>query len=155
MEFLHARITQAVINTYAEVEMKTPSSRTEKMALLIHMIEFHGDDVEGVPPAYASVTGAILDRTSTSIRSLHAPEVIAAMWRFNSMGRYTLVLTEDWTLEHSPTILKFDPPILYAKDSMFLAINSVGNPSVKTMDCRVGYTLEKVSSEDFISALVE
>jgi len=155
MEFLRGRVTQAAINTYAETEIRTPASKTEKMAVLIHMIEFHGDDLEGTEGTYASVTGALLDRTSTAIRSINAPEVIAFFWRFMGLGRYQGTLTEHNEQESSPKAFYFDPPILYAKDSIWLAVNTAQCPSVKTIDCRVGYTLEKVSDTDFISALVE
>ncbi|MBA7550438.1 hypothetical protein ES705_43735 [subsurface metagenome] len=49
----------------------------------------------------------------------------------------------------------FDPPILYPKASLYVGFNTVGFTTVKKLAVRIGYTLEKVSREDFISALVE
>ncbi|MBA7703723.1 hypothetical protein ES703_112516 [subsurface metagenome] len=50
---------------------------------------------------------------------------------------------------------KFDPPILYPKALLYLGMNTIGATSTRFATVRIGYTLEKVSREDFISALVE
>ncbi|GAH36712.1 unnamed protein product, partial [marine sediment metagenome] len=49
----------------------------------------------------------------------------------------------------------FDPPLLYPKAFIYLGISSTGFTSALAAHFRIGYTLEKVSREDFISALVE
>ncbi|GAI04469.1 unnamed protein product, partial [marine sediment metagenome] len=49
----------------------------------------------------------------------------------------------------------FDPPILYPKANLYVALSTAGFASITNASFRIGYTLEKVSREDFISALVE
>ena len=152
MEYLHGKILQSAINVYEEVEIRTPSSKTEVLATLIHEVDFHVSGFE------AGATVADVDafqcrltkKPQTTNIFLDNPDLIAYYELWAILGT---VFNSFW--ENGARIWKFDPPILYPRDAMYLAVKTQGFAMVRAVYARVGYTLERVSSEDFIAALVE
>ncbi len=151
MEYLRAYPSQAVINTYVEVQMATPSSKTENMAMLIHSIEFHPLALVDVAPANLdAVMGQLTKVPKSTIYDINDPDVIAIYKAITVLNAVMNDVVEIGTQKQT-----FDPPILYPKASLYVGFNTVGLTTVKKLAVRIGYTLEKVSREDFISALVE
>jgi hypothetical protein len=151
MEFLRAIVTQTAINAYKEVQIPTPTSKTENMAMLIHSIELRPSVLVAAAPATEDFISTHLCKTTqTNVRTTADPDILAiyhAVTNLNAVFHDVLIRGEQKQT--------FDPPILYPKASLFLGMTTGGMASVKNVTVRVGYTLEKVSREDFISALVE
>jgi hypothetical protein len=124
----------------------TPTSKTEKMAMLIHQIHLFCPVAK---TAEGEVKVAVSDHelTLSSDVDLGEPGVITKMECF-----VLSTPTEVQSLEHR--IQYFSPPILYAKRQIWLTV-AVAGATGKRASATIGYTLEKVSQEDFISALVE
>ena len=151
MEFLRARALQAAINTYAETQIPTPTSKTENMAMLIHSIEIVPAMLHALAPANADMIEMHLAKTSqTDVLTLDDPDVLAYYHCMTVLDAVFGALAERGEQKQT-----FDPPILYPKANLYLGVSSVGMASVRFGEVRIGYTLEKVSREDFISALVE
>ncbi|MBA7551421.1 hypothetical protein ES705_43961 [subsurface metagenome] len=151
MEFLRAEVTMAIVDTYEEVQIPTPTSKTENLAMLIHSIELE-------PATYADSTPVSLDtlhlqltkRSKTEPVYLDDPDLLA---RFASTTILDTVANHILTTGHQKT--DFNPPILCTKTNLYLGLNTNGFTTICIARCRIGYTLEKVSREDYISALVE
>ncbi|MBA7551079.1 hypothetical protein ES705_43613 [subsurface metagenome] len=151
MEFLRAEVLQTVANTYAEIQIPTPTSKTENLAMLIHSIELE-------PSSWADPAPANLDnlhlqltkRSKTDEVYLDDPDLLAHVASFVTLNAviHAILLTG-----HQKT--DFDPPILCTKANLYFGINTVGFTGYHGARCRISYTLEKVSREDYISALVE
>ncbi len=151
MEFLRARVTQPTMNLYEELQMPTPTSKTENMAMLIHSVEFIPSTLTAVAPAANDFIYLHLSKASqTTIKTIEDPDTIAAYQVITVINATLLAITELGEKTH-----KFDPPILYPKSQLYVGLMTNGMAAAKYGDVRVGYTLEKVSREDFISALVE
>ena len=152
MEFLRAYLDMSAANAYTEMQIPTPSSKTETMAMLIHSIELVlGSLTDPTTPADGDQMQAHLaDSSQTQIRKIDNSDVLTHI-------RSTLVLNAVVNaIEIAGTeFMTFDPPILYPKANLYLAAFSTGFTSPGNVSLRIGYTLEKVSREDFISALVE
>ncbi|MBA7710455.1 hypothetical protein ES703_119398 [subsurface metagenome] len=152
MEFVCGQETLAVVNTPESFEIYLPTSKTELMAMLIHDVW-----IPVLMPGAPAATGetgatACITRNKNSAFGLQDPSVIAtAQWqRFWDAGPIVRMETE-W----SPSHYHFDPPVLVARDIIWLKVNSDNVDSVLlTAYYRIGYTLEKVSREAFIAALV-
>lgn len=148
MEFLNIRVNQAVANTWTTAPWATPSSKTEKMAMLIHKIIFEHTILDA--PAQDDHTLLILSTQALDQDyPISDPRIIAKMIKvfeaLTSGGAY-----EDQIFE-----MNFNPPILYPKASIHLGIDCSGQANPEDGFCKIGYTLEKVSDEAFIAALVE
>ncbi len=122
----------------------TPTSKTEKMAMLIHQIHLFCPIAK---VANGEVKIAVSERKleTTGDVDLGEPSVITKMECFQ-------LNTEVQSLEHR--IQYFNPPILYSKRKIWLTV-AVSIATNKKASCTIGYTLEKVTQEDFIAALVE
>ncbi|MBA7550795.1 hypothetical protein ES705_43318 [subsurface metagenome] len=151
MEFLRGKAQQTANNTYAETQIPTPTSKTENMAMLIHSVELVPSALAPITPANAAVMEAHLaKRTQAAVITLIDPDLIA---NYHVLTILNAVFNElAFRGEQKQT---FDPPLLYPHANLFLGISTSGFASTRFVECRIGYTLEKVSREDFISALVE
>jgi hypothetical protein len=151
MEFLRATISQSATNAYAQIQIPTPTSKTENMAMLIHSIELLPTNLVAAAPATTDhVRAHLASKSKTSVSTIVDPDVLAYYKAFTSLN----AVFND-TLFFGEQKQTFNPPILYPHANLFAAIQSMGFAAVITLTCRIGYTLEKVSREDFISALVE
>ena len=151
IEFLRASIAQTAANAYIETQLATPASKTESMAMLIHSVEFEFTDLVDTAPANADIISAHLSKTSkATIRTIVDPDIIALYLAKTSLNAVFNAIMEIGTQKQY-----FDPPILYPKSEMFFGFGTTGFTSVEGAQVRIGYTIEKVSREDFIDALVE
>ncbi|MBA7550262.1 hypothetical protein ES705_42772 [subsurface metagenome] len=152
MEFLRARVNMSAPNIYTELQMPTPTSKTELMAMLIHSIYIEPNRlVDATTPTTGDTVEIHLAECSkTACRKVYDPDILA--YFFSVTG-----LNAVWNnIEITGALMwKFDPPILYPKANLYLAMSTIGMTAIGGAVTRIGYTLEKVSREDFISALVE
>ena len=141
--------TETAPNTYSEVPMQVPVSKTENLAMLIHKVEFQIPLNLDVAVELDTVSLQLASNPQTTLLNLddsdllHLYRIIA---KFVTSGLFYL--------ESNHTYV-FDPPLLYAKSRMFFGIQCAGQTAAKEGFCRVGYTLEKVDSKTFINALVD
>ncbi|MBA7550220.1 hypothetical protein ES705_42730 [subsurface metagenome] len=151
MEYLRQEVKMTTINTFTEVAIATPTSKTENMAMLIHSIELQPViQVDGEPTELDSVALCVTKTHQTGPVKISDPDCIATF-----IARTKLAAVFNALIHIGSQETKFDPPILYPKSHLYLSIYSTGMALVSTGNFRIGYTLEKVSREDFISALVE
>jgi len=156
MEFLRNRVKQVSVNVHAEEEIPTPCSTTENMAMLIHWVFFHTDDPQSDEGSYGAITTYLARHSQSGGIAMQDPDCIAAYQQTIAIGRYEGTLSEYYEYYEDPQVLVFDPPVLYAKSVIYHGIGTVQQPgaALKTSDVAIGYTLEKVSKDDFIAALV-
>ena len=157
MEWLRNQIKQTTTNEYIEEEIPTPCSKTEKMAMLIHRIEWHTDDPKSAEGDYAALLVGLYSHSQESAVGLADPDCIDSYQQSIMVGRYEGTLSEYFEYYKDPQVKVFDPPILYAKSTIFHGLSTVQYPGASLGACsvRIGYTLEKVAAQDFIDALVE
>jgi len=161
LEFMGIKLTESAINTYTEKEAATPTSENENLVMLIHQIEMHVDHAD--TPAAAGTTDTtaqIVDRSMSSLKN-HADQELIALCqhsfrgalRETAAGVFTIVV--DCSLGERQRIVYYDPPLVYAKSKIYLGVKGSGNTVVKVASAKIGYTVERVSAEAFIKALVQ
>ncbi|MBA7551082.1 hypothetical protein ES705_43616 [subsurface metagenome] len=151
MEFLRAEVLMETPDVYAEVQIPTPTSKTENMAMLIHSIELEPSTfADPAPVTLDTLHVQLTKRSKTELVYLDDPDLLAHFAAFTILNAvFHAVLTTG----HQKT--DFNPPILCPKANLYFGIDTNGFTSIMGARCRISYTLEKVSREDFISALVE
>lgn len=156
IEWIKNSVKETTINTYAEEAIPTPVSKTEELAMLIHMIEWHTDDPQCTEGDYASVLTGLYSQSQSGAVGLQYPDTIDAYQQSIMLGRYQGTLSEYFEYYKDPQVKHFDPPILYAKSFIYHGVQGVQQPAgaLKTSVLRIGYTLEKVTKDAFIDALV-
>ncbi|MBA7550082.1 hypothetical protein ES705_42588 [subsurface metagenome] len=150
MEYIRGQLALSAANTFTEIVLQTPTSKTENMAMLIHSIEFEPSYQIDLTPAESSVNMQVTRSTQSAIIMLIDPDLIA-----KTRSRFHLNAVANWLTTSGERKQTFDPPLLYPRSQIYLGMSTVAFVSVISGACRIGYTLEKVSREDFISALVE
>lgn len=149
MEWMRLRAATITNDTYREQEWETPTSKTEKMAMLIHKIQFHIDDITGM--ANDDEIDVDLHDRAGQVEVLNYDDS-GLIEKMNYFLKLTTSGAEEVGMIRE---INYSPPILYAKKKMYSGINSAGMGALTGCDVRIGYTLEKVSQENFIAALVE
>ena len=155
MEFLRGKVIMTVAEAYTEKEIRTPVSKTEELAMLIHQIQVKMTAPPPVDAAIRETTMHIADRTSNVILELDDPSSLFWHVCFVNFGTVEGTLSEAMVYWVPEVIrVNYNPPILYARDSIYLAVDSNHTTALPQVTCQIGYTLERVSSADFIAALV-
>ena len=102
------------------------------------------------------MTTQLTKTSQTGAVGLDRDALIAKMMERVSAGGVQGSLSEYFrNIYENPAHWRFDPPVLVAKDTLFLGVVGTGNANAKSARIRIGYTLQKVSVEAFIAALVE
>lgn len=159
MEFIgaHNSVLGVVDATsaYAEVDMPLPTSGTETMALLLHQVQFFLAGPDPTLDAKESDDEVWLTKShhaSVPSQAASNPDVLAYYFRKLSKNQ---IAGTSWMWEDGTNIWTFDPAILIARDSCYFGFRVYQKAAIQvTSDIRLGYTLEKVSREAFIAALV-
>lgn len=156
MEFLRANVYQDAINTFAITELRCPVSRTELMAMLIHSIELRVDASEPdlTKTAQGHISCNLLTRifgTGAGISTPGVLELAVSEREIWTLGTEELISDHD----EIPLMHYYNPPILYPRDTMYLSVWSLYQLALHGADVKIGYTLEKVSQQAFIAALVD
>jgi len=160
MEFLRAYVKEETANTYTKEALQCPTSKTENMAMLIHMIEI----IPGLPDLVANqmtktTAGFRSDGTKTNVDGIEVPDIIWVRQRVRETKEFTIDANTYGSVlyveEPPEAIRQFDPPLLYSKQQIYCFVMGMNNTATKGMAGRIGYTVERISREDFIAALVE
>lgn len=146
MEFLGLHTYQSGVDADTTAMIQTPASKSEKLAMLIHMVEF---EFTTHPTLDQDHTLFLVDRNVGATKKyINDPEVVAMA---NLIEKFTTSGLGYTSRVHTTY---FNPPILYTRQTIGLQTGSSGSGVQNVGKCRVGYTLEKVSKEDYIDALV-
>lgn len=156
MEFMRGKVTNSAPNVYTEEVLSTPASKNEMMAMLIHMVILRTDSPDPIDATQTYVYAGLTRRSRDAFIEINDPDAIyTRIWTRNlgvvegTLSEYNLE-----TMGHEP-IVYFDPPILYAKDALYLSTLGANNTAVKSVYLQLGYTLERVTLEQFVAALTE
>ncbi len=156
MEFLRGRSAETTVDTLNETEIRTPVSRSEKLAMLVWQIQATLSEPDSEDGVRNTVDASLTEDTQTAIQLLSRDGTINAWQRALEFGRVQGTLSEFGMFVESVNLLQYyAPPFLYAKDAMFLQVQGTGNTGLKAVEVKVGYTLERVPDSLFIAALVE
>ncbi len=146
MEFLDLITELSAANTTTTKMIQTPTSKSEKLAMLIHRIDYEF-------PTHAKqdifIQASIVDydvaAESKSLIGDHVIDSAKMIFKFTTSGMAYKRMIE----EHH-----FDPPVLFTKQKVGLQGRSTGAAAALIVRARIGYTLEKVDKDDYIDALV-
>lgn len=147
MEFIREVVTETGANTETRKEISMPTSRMESLAVLIHSVslelnsiaDWSGDD---------SVEIALKDNDNNGA-TLNYDGVIS------SLKLQSDITTSGGGLSRMEKTEYFDPPVLYSKKSAWLDIKGISQANAQSASVKIGYTVDKVDKDSFISALVE
>ncbi len=159
MEFLRGRLLVPTGPTLNKEIIALPSSKTELMAVLLHDIWFQAKYVDPSLKAgdmMYSTEYSISTREPPASNVFHYNEEGCLMfyYRGRSYTESALSNTEGMQFEGQRQ-MHFDPPVLIAQDYLWVA--GMSNKAVmleSTAYYMLGYTIDKVSREAFIAALV-
>lgn len=156
LEFLRGVVTEDSVNTFKDVEIPTPASRTESLAMLIHQMKLQVD-LPAVEDGQSNSVNVVVSSSDESAiigventhRLMGAGINVQAGLVEGTLSEYIRYTQPFEVWEH------FHPPILYPRRSIFLGVEGVGNAAVSTARLMIGYELAKVDAGDFIAALVD
>ena len=153
MEFLRGVVTCGAITVTTTI-IPTPVSATEEYGILLHKIM--------IQPSIPSFSAGIVTLNHHALCSeshdggvTPGYEDPSLLYRHDQRANEGIVVGASSRMPLSPTVVEFDPPILYTKKNLYWeAERNVAGAGGAEASIAIGYTLEKVSREDFISALV-
>lgn len=148
MEWLRGAVVTGGADVYGETELKTPVGRANNLAMAIHEVNYEIEPMD-LPASLDGYSLQLALNTKTESLHLNSSDALA-LW-----GKSFSILTEgaEWLdLFH---IIKFYPPILYAKSSIYFGLDTVGQGGAKNAYTRIGYTLRYVSPTRMVQALVD
>ena len=156
MEFIVTRANEAVAGTMFEEEIYLPSSKTETLAMLIHKVAIDITSLERIDATQTMVIAGLSKRSNpSSTRYGCDPAIIAGYGAALDCGMMEGTLSEFKVFqEYGEQVTYFDPPILIARDRLWLVAKTYNQLSLTFVTCVIGYTLEKVTRDAFIAALV-
>lgn len=151
LEKLGGKCNMSAADTYTEVAINTPVSGTEELAMLIHKIAMVGEWPNPTAGSVSHIREQVMKRAIGSSVGYDDPDLI---WRVQKAVETSGVGDPAWQSGSEDNETYFDPPILYARPQIFVSIDGANNGAVKGMVVAIWYTLEKVSKDAFIAALV-
>lgn len=155
MEFLRQRVTETAANTFTCGEIRCPVSETESLVMLVHRMEIYIPNVDRIDSTIVW-TSAAIGYNDANERSSNQSSVIHQTMMQEDCGSEEGSLSE----YHQSIILEgeavayFNPPLVIAQSVLYPKLVSLGMPTPNYANFRIAYTLEKVSRESFIAALV-
>ncbi len=144
MEFLHAKLTQSVANASMLGTITMPVSGNENLACLIHQIKM-AVEPEIVAAVQMVMKALVRDRATGNHNNIADEGVLACFCGFIQPTLYIPMCDFAWY---------FDPPILYAKSVLHLFFTTSNFVGATNGNFQIGYTIDKVSKDAFIAALV-
>lgn len=143
-------------------EMGVPTSKTEKMALLMHVVWLLVNAPDPVDAKIRETDVQLLKEDSNAAVDIQEWNYLAGQNRAWDAGRAEGTLSEYSRSQDQQMVIQyFSPPVLIARDSLWVGTRGKENgveanyAAVVTSAVRIGYTLEKVPTAEFIAALVE
>jgi len=155
MEFLRKEGKTPGTGAYTEEVIYCPTSETELMAMLIHKIHLYCGIPEIATGEDRTMSAQLCSDSKNAIVSWEDKDVLAK-FSWGSFASTTLIAgaqQESHVVQVEPPVKYFNPPILYSKRELYLGGYCTAALSLK-FGVIIGYTLERVSREDFIAALV-
>lgn len=154
MEYLRGEIEADNI-LVDSVEIRTPVSKTEELAMLIHEITIIGESVDFVAGVDA-INEWVLSRRSNdgdgASINYTSPDMVYRLDQVATEGIIVGAFSRAWIGDFTKY---FNPPLLYAKTEIFFeARQEQAGQAAQLGSFAVGYTLEKVTKESFIDALI-
>jgi hypothetical protein len=160
LEWLTGHYAESAANTVTEHQIGLPTSKNENLAMLIHSVIFDRLDCDRIDETRTSCAAWLSLRNGyTGGFDAEGADYQNIAWakRELSCGEEQGTLSE-YVVDYGDRAYverKFDPPVLVAQDFAYVGVRGENNGPARDIVCRIGYTLEKVSSQDFISALVK
>ncbi|MBA7699380.1 hypothetical protein ES703_108075 [subsurface metagenome] len=161
LEWICAGVTDTLgvpagYSVYNEIMIPLPTSGTEIMALLLHEVDFIVAGAEFGVDTQMSSNGVYLTKshhTAPVNNNLADPDLIAMFMEHATINQVAGAGQLLWW--DGIPVWRFSPPILIARDAVYFANRTFSQAAANTVaSVRLGYTLEKVSREAFIAALV-
>lgn len=150
MELLGKSVTTTADATYTQEELPTPIGRSENIAMLIHKIRIeYVVNTLDTPALGDLLLAQVLARTKNAIITYGDPDLMHKLaFVFN-------ILTSGGGWNQMVAEANFNPPILFSRSQLYLGCQTNGQSGTRQFDFQIGYTLQKVSSKDFIAALTD
>jgi len=160
LEKLILRVNESAANTFTEEEVSTPNSKSESLAMLIHKILLGSSPPETIDGFATIVESQLTQFSEDHMLTPEDPSLLFKTDEWIDAGSVSGALTDySYISSETHTVLggriDFDPPILYSKDKMYIGVVGTGNVGAKNATAWVYYTLEKVSREHYIAALIQ
>lgn len=157
MEFTGTYVQVEPSATLVKQPFRVPTSRTELMAMLIHKVELLTGDfprikAEGTYPYFFGLSSR--EPLGMLPLLLNEPGSIAYA-EYNMIFIETALTNMITHMGTSYTVFYYDPPVLVARDTLWLSGYGEYPGFIMGLRVKVGYTLEKVPERDFINALVD
>lgn len=155
IEQLRGKVS-SVSNTVLSTELKTPVSKTTKIAMLIHWIRFKMTEPTFSAGAITTLNNCLSKRSHVGDADIPQPDDPDVLYRVDRWAQEGILAATFGRGQTNPMLVEFDPPLLYARDEIFFeAVRSAAVAGGGDMFVNIGYTLEEVSQQAYIDALVE
>lgn len=148
LEWLRGSAITGGADTFGQTEIKTPVGRANNLAMAIHCVEFEHDQLDTIA-AGDNVEAQLTMNSKTEILKISDSDLV------EKWSKHLDLVTSGAIAHDAIKHIPFYPPILYAKSSIYLGIDTVGQAGAKGCDCRIGYTLRYVSATRMVQALVD
>ncbi|MBA7709763.1 hypothetical protein ES703_118688 [subsurface metagenome] len=152
MEFMRDVVSQDVVDTYTEKAIPCPVSGNENLAMLIHMIVGTMEPCVPVLTEDNEVIAAVHDRSMTLTGGWRYPGTL--LYHHHGYNSTLSAAGLGYVRTSAIQIMYFNPPVLYAKAYIYHCINSELATDRRSHEIAIGYTIEKVTKDAFIAALV-
>lgn len=150
LEWMRANVLQGGADAFAETEIKTPVGRATNIALALFCVDFEFADIKAI------ATGEIDVQMMQLTKNSKAAEIYIDDSDLIEKSKFTYFLLTSGTVVTNLIERKVFPrPILYAKSSIYIAIDSTGLGAAVTGYCRIGYVLRYVHPNVMNRALTE
>ena len=156
LEWVSATVTQATINTFTVTEIDTPNSPQANLAMHIKKVIFDVDEPDWVDDTLTKIEVALIKgREPTSMQDYGSDATIA--WFEHSIK---VDITATTAMVHArdkgTPLLDFgEDSVLFAGQSLYVAVMSTAMTNGKNAKVRVFYKLKKIPSKDFLDAITE
>jgi len=157
MEFIGVESGQIAFNAvgygaYTEVAIPVPTSQNEKLAMLVHEVRFRLGHPSYVDGQMNSVSCYLTKSHQTGPIDMADPDLLAQFFWHVSVNQVAGAGIDHWEDGHK--VWHFDPAVLIARDHLYMGGRTFQETGNQVCQVRIGYTLEKVTQEAFIAALV-
>lgn len=148
LEWIRDNLNLSGANAFTTKEIQLPFIPDEDQTMFIHRFEVeftkfdagvHGDHIYIV----------LANDTAGSELFINQEATIA------KVKLEMALVTSGMHIYKLPIVERFDPPMMYVKPTIWVVGGSSGQAALVSFQYRIGYTLDKISKNDFIDALLE
>lgn len=158
LSFLRGSVTESAASTYTETEIDTNLSAERGVMMEIHSIDFDFSLLQLKEVAANGEEGLamqVIRETKTDILNVNDADLIGKIEK--NLFRAAAIGTDAgplWYEDNRPYTIHFPRPIPYVKPSIFIGIKGTTAGSANTGRVRLGFTLRKVSRNEFLELLI-